>query len=51
MKIDFKKVYEDRIIEIDKQIKIAIYRKQWDIKKNLESQKRALLEVIGEMEE
>jgi len=50
MKIDFKKVYHDRIIEIDKQIKIAIYRKQWDIKKNLECQKRVLLKVISEME-
>lgn len=39
MKINFKNVYEDRIIEIDKQIKVATNNKKWVAVAKLEAEK------------
>ena len=49
MKIDFKKVYEERIIEIDTQIKRAIYRKSWGLKKSLEYEREDILGTLKTM--
>lgn len=46
MGINFKKLYESRIEEIEIQIKRAIGFKQWDKKAKLEIEKKRLLEKI-----
>jgi len=46
LKINFEKVYEDRIIEIDTQIKMAIHKKYWGIKTSLECEKKKLLKTL-----
>lgn len=50
MKIDFNEVYKDRLREIDKQIKIAIYRKHWGIKSYLEIEKKELQKTLNVVE-
>jgi len=50
VKIDFDRVYQERIEEIDKQITIAICRKHWGIKSSLEIEKKKLLRVLSTME-
>ena len=47
MAIDFKKLYESRIKEIDMQIKKAIQLKKWAVKKSLEEEKERLLAHIS----
>lgn len=44
--INFRKLYESRIEEIEIQIKRAIGFKQWDKKAKLEIEKKRLLEKI-----
>lgn len=46
-KINWDEVYQDRIKEIDNQIKTAIRRKHWDIKKSLECEKNKLLQLLN----
>ena len=46
MKINFKDVYQDRIKNIDKQIKQAIYNREWAKKAKLEAEKANLQEKI-----
>ena len=46
MGINFRKLYESRIEEIEIQIKRAIGFKQWDKKAKLENEKKRLLEKI-----
>lgn len=46
MRIDFKEVYKDRIIQIDKDIRKAVYEKKWTEKAKLEAEKSKLLEKI-----
>lgn len=43
MKINYKKLFEDRILEIDYKIKIAIARKDWVRKQKLIEEKKELL--------
>ena len=49
MRIDFKQVYKDRILEINKQIKVAIVKKDWTKKALLEAEKVDLQKKIDEM--
>lgn len=46
MKINFKDVYQERIKNIDKQIKQAIYNREWTKKAKLEAEKANLQEKI-----
>ena len=46
MRINYKKLYENRIKEIDTQIKICIQRKHWSKKKTLEAEKKQLEEKL-----
>ena len=50
MRIDYKKLYSDRVEEIDYQIKIAIGRKEWVKKKRLTEEKEELLNKIKALE-
>ena len=50
MRIDYKKLYSDRVEEIDYQIKIAIGRKEWGKKKRLTEEKDELLNKIKALE-
>ena len=43
MGIDFKKLYESRLEEIEIQIKRAIGFKQWDKKAKLEAEKKKIV--------
>lgn len=47
MRVDWDKVWRDRIKEIDKQIKKCIFNKKWTEKAKLESEKANLLEKIN----
>ena len=47
-KYDFKKIYEDRIQEIDRQIKIEIRKKHWGMKNNLENERSRLKKILEE---
>jgi len=47
MKVDFKSLYQDRIKEIDKQIKQAVINKKWTEKAKLEAEKVKLQERIN----
>ncbi len=51
MKIDFKQVYQDRIVEIDAQIKMAVHKKYWGTKINLEREKYKILETLKVMKD
>jgi len=46
MKINFKDIYKERIENIDKQIKQAIYNREWTKKAKLEAEKANLQEKI-----
>lgn len=48
-KYDFKKIYENRIEEIDKQIKTETRRKHWGMKANLEREKKDLQAEIDKL--
>ena len=49
MKIDFKQVYKDRILEINRQIRAAIIKKDWTKKALLEAEKVDLQKKIDGM--
>ena len=44
-----KSIYKDRIIEIDRQIRIAINKKDWTTKAKLEAEKKGLEDKIDKM--
>lgn len=46
MRINFQDVYKERIEIIDKQIKTAIFNKEWTKKAKLEAEKAKLQERI-----
>ena len=46
MGIDFKKLYESRLEEIEIQIKRAIGFKQWDKKTKLEAEKKKIVSYL-----
>ena len=50
MRINYKDVYEGRIIEIKKQIRHAIINKKWTEKAKLEAEKADLELKISKME-
>jgi len=50
MSINFKEVYGDRILEINKQIRSAVKDKKWTLKAKLEAEKVGLKERISKME-
>lgn len=49
MRFDFKQVYIERIVEINKQIKIAVNDKKWTEKAKLVAEKQHLEEKISKM--
>lgn len=49
MRINFKEVYQDRISEINKQVRAAINKKDWKVKAQLEAEKSKLEEKIEKM--
>ncbi len=46
MRINYKKLYESRLQELDTQIKICIQKKCWSKKKTLEAEKKQLEEKL-----
>jgi len=50
MSINFKEVYGDRILEINKQIRAAVKNKKWKEVAKLEAEKVDLQERISKME-
>ena len=50
MGINFKKLFESRIEEIDIQIRRALGFKMWDKKSKLETEKKRLLEKLSAYE-
>jgi hypothetical protein len=46
MRINFQDVYQERIKNIDKQIKLAVANKEWTKKAKLEAEKASLQERI-----
>jgi len=51
MSINFKEVYEDRILEINKQIRAAVKDKKWTLKAKLEAEKVDVQNKIKQIEE
>lgn len=49
MAIDYKDVYEGRIIEIKKQLRQAVMNKKWTEKAKLEAEKVELEKKIAQM--
>lgn len=49
MSIDFKEVYKDRIKQIDIDIRKAIRKGNWNVKKLLEAEKKELENKIATM--
>jgi len=49
MKIDVKDMYEGRIIQINLDIKQAVYNKKWALKAKLEAEKKMLMERIEKL--
>lgn len=50
MSINFKEVYGDRILEINKQIRAAVKNKKWTEVAKLEAEKVELQEKIKQIE-
>lgn len=50
MSIDYKDVYEGRIVEIKKQLRQAVMNKKWTEKAKLEAEKADLELKISKME-
>ncbi|MDS0525474.1 hypothetical protein NNC19_07270 [Clostridium sp. SHJSY1] len=50
MSINFKEVYSDRILEINRQIRIAVKNKKWTEVAKLKSEKAELELKINKME-
>ena len=49
MKIDYKDIYEGRIMEIRKQLRKAVISKSWDEKAVLEKEMEYLVNKIAQM--
>lgn len=45
-RFNINKIYEGRLEEIDKQIKSAVYKKQWGLIKKLRSEKKHIEESL-----
>ena len=50
MKIDMLEVKKDRLIEVNKQIRKCIKYGNWDFKKELDKEKKILLQEIKDIE-
>lgn len=47
MKIDYRKLYRDRLEEVVKQISLAVRHKDWATKNKLETEKQDLLKKLN----
>lgn len=50
MKIDFKDMYIGRIVQIDSDIKQAIYSKKWALKANLTAERKIISDRIDKLD-